>query len=142
MGLGGFPTLNRRVHSRPSSTAVRVGFFTPGHRWQVTGNLIVVDCREKSREEWERNLRDVQNGVTPGGWLRADQIMARKLSVSPAPIRNLASLIAFVASCAFLGIAVAIFSSNAPNRVALGSAALLIGFCIAIAVSAHNRRAR
>jgi hypothetical protein len=96
--------------------------------------------REKSREEWEREFTDVQRGVTPGEWLRADQIMARKLSASPAPIPDFAHLVRAVLSGVLLALAIAIFSSNIPHKMWFGLAALVAGCCLGTTAFQRKRK--
>ena len=100
----------------------------------------MTDEREKSREEWEREFRDVQRGVTPGEWIRSDQIMAQKLSASPAPIRDASHLIALVVGAALLVFAVAIFQGDNPNKLALGSAILTAGCGLCVAAFRWKRK--
>jgi hypothetical protein len=53
---------------------------------------------EESREESEKEIIDVQHGVTFPEGLRRAQIVAKKLSSSPAPISDFAHLVRLVLS--------------------------------------------
>jgi len=99
-----------------------------------------MDQQEKSRGKWERELREVQHGVTPGEWLRADQIMAQKLSASPAPIRDASHLIALLVSAALLVFGIVILQGDNPYKLALGLTALIAGCCLGIAAFRWKRK--
>jgi len=99
-----------------------------------------MDKRKKSREEWEREFREVQQGVTPGEWLRADQIVAQKLSDSPAPIRDASHLIALLVSAVLLVVGVVIFQGDNPHKLELGLTAPIAGCCLGIAAFRGKRK--
>jgi hypothetical protein len=89
--------------------------------------------REESREEWEKELIDVQHTVTFDEGLRASQIIAKKLSVTPAPVPDFAHLVRLLVSGALLTIGLLVFSTDVPHKTALGIASLAAGCCLGIA---------
>jgi len=99
-----------------------------------------MDEREESREEWEREFREVQYSVTPADGLRAGQIIAKKLSVSPAPIKDSRHFIRFLLSAVLLGIGLAIFYTDIPYKVALGLATLIAGCGLGFATFRWKRK--
>lgn len=80
--------------------------------------------REESREEWESEFREVQSNVTPGDELRSAQIIAKKLSISPAPIPDFSHLVRLLLSGVLLVVGFIAFSANIPHNTALGVAVL------------------
>jgi len=68
-----------------------------------------MDDREESREEWEKELIDVQLGVTFADELRQAQIITKKLSASPAPIPDFTHLVMLLLGGTFLVGGVLIF---------------------------------
>jgi len=80
--------------------------------------------REDSREEWEKELIDVQHSVTFPEELRSAQIIAKKLSASPAPIKDLSHLVRLFICGILLVVGFVVFSSDIPHKIALGVAAL------------------
>jgi hypothetical protein len=92
-----------------------------------------MDDPEEPREEWEKELRDVQHGITFSEGLRSTQIIAKRLSASPAPISDFAHLVRLFLSGTFLVIGFLAFSSDIAHRTALGVAALAAGCCLGIA---------
>ena len=137
MGLGGFPTSNDGFILGPPHGQVG-RLFCAGVRSQE--NPPTMDQPEKSHEKWEREFREVQHAVTPGEWLRADQIMAQKLSASPAPIRDASHLIAFLVSAVLLVFGVVIFQGDNPHKLAFGLTALIAGCCLGIAAFRWKRK--
>jgi hypothetical protein len=99
-----------------------------------------MDEPEKSREKWERELREVQHGVTPGEWLRADQIMAQKLSASPAPIRDASHLIALLVSAVLVVFGIVILQGDNSYKLALRLTALIAACCLGIAAFRWKRK--
>jgi hypothetical protein len=91
-----------------------------------------MDHREKSREEWERELRDDQYNIVPADGSRVGHIMAKR-SATPAPIPDSAHLFRGLVSGVLLAAAVAILSSDVPYKVWLGMAALIAGCALGIA---------
>ena len=79
---------------------------------------------EESREKWEQELADVQRTVTFDQGLRSVQIIAKKLSVTPAPIPDFAHLLRYLLSGVFLVAACLVFSSELPHKMMIGSAIL------------------
>ena len=91
-----------------------------------------MDQRDKSREEWEREFKEVQHSVTPGQWLRADQITAQKLSALPAPIPDFPHLLRGLLGLALLAFAFLIPLFEVPHKVWLCAALLIAGCCIGL----------
>jgi hypothetical protein len=94
----------------------------------------------QSREEWEKELRDVQRNVTPGDDLRSAQIIAKNLSASPAPIQDFAHLLRLLLSCILLVMGFGVFSSNIPHKTALGIAALAASCCLGVSAFRWPRK--
>jgi hypothetical protein len=96
--------------------------------------------REESREEWEKEFRDVQRNVTPGDDLRSAQIIAKKLSASPAPIQDFPHLVRLLLSGILLVIGFVVFSSDIPHKAALGVSALAASCCLGVAAFRWPRK--
>jgi hypothetical protein len=116
-----------------------VGFFTSGLRSQVSGlrkspsKGDSMDERERSREQWERELREDQYNILPADGSRVGHIMAKR-SASPAPIRDFTHLIGFLVSAVLLGIGREIFYADIPQKVPLGLAFLIAGCGLGVAM--------
>lgn len=82
----------------------------------------------------------MQYSITPGDGLRAGQIVAKKLSTSPAPIANSWRLIRFLLGGVFLGCGLAIFYSDITHKAWLGVAALIAGCALGIAAFRRKRK--
>ena len=67
---------------------------------------------EESREDWEKEFVDVQRHYTFADGLRSSQIVAKKLSATPAPIPDVAHLVRLLLSVVLLAVA---FSSFRPT---------------------------
>jgi hypothetical protein len=96
--------------------------------------------REESREEWEKELIDVQRGITFDEGLRRAQIITKKLSATPAPIPDFARLVMLLLTGAFLVVAFLIFSSDVSHKSALGVAALAVTCCLGVAAFRRRRK--
>jgi hypothetical protein len=79
---------------------------------------------EESREEWEKEIIDVQHSVTFPEELRSAQIIAKNLSASPAPIQDFSHLVRLFLSGILLVVGFVVFSSDIPHKIALGVAAM------------------
>jgi len=90
----------------------------------------MVDDQEQSREEWEREFIDVQRHYTFADGLRSSQIVAKKLSATPAPIPDFAHLVRLLLSGILLVIGFVAFSADIPHNTALGVAILIAGCCL------------
>jgi hypothetical protein len=101
-----------------------------------------MDHRVKSREDWEKELVDVQHGVTFTDGLRRAQIISEKFSASPAPIPDSAHLFRGLVSGVLLAVAVVILSSDVPYKVWLGGAALMAGCCLGATAFRWERKRR
>lgn len=99
-----------------------------------------MDDPEQSREEWEKELSDVQHSITFSEGLRSAQIIAKKLSASPAPIADFAHLLRLVLSGILLVIGSAVFSSDIGHKTAIGIAALAAGCCLGVAAFRWPRK--
>jgi hypothetical protein len=86
--------------------------------------------QEESREGWEKEIIDVQRSVTFPEGLRRAQIIAKKLSTSPAPISDFSLLVRFLLSGILLVIGFAAFSADVPHNTTLGVAALAAACCL------------
>ena len=100
----------------------------------------MTDRQGQSREEWEQEFIDVQHSLGPAEGLRASQIIAKKLSVSPAPIPDFAHLVRLLLSGMFLAGAFLIFSSDTSYKTALGLAALAAACYLGITAFRSPRR--
>ena len=81
------------------------------------------------REEWEKEIVDVQHSVTFPEELRSAQIIAKKLSASPAPIQDFSHLVGLFISGILLVVGFVVFSSDSPHKIVLGVAALAGSCC-------------
>ncbi len=97
---------------------------------------------QESREEWEKELVDVQRGVTFEEGLRGAQIVTKKLSVSPAPIADFKHLVMLILSAVFLAIAFLVFSSDVPHEITFGVASLAVSCCLGVASFRLGRNRR
>ena len=97
---------------------------------------------EESRKEWERELIDVQHGVTFDQRLRRGEIIAKKLSSTPAPIPDFAHLLMLLLSGEFLTATFLLLSIDIQHKAVLSLVALGISICLGIAAfrRARNRR--
>jgi hypothetical protein len=95
-----------------------------------------MDKREKSREAWERELREDQYNIVPADGSRVGHIMAKR-STSPAPIRDFAHLLGFLVSVVLLGVGLQILYSGIP---ALGLATLIAGCGLGVATLRWKRK--
>jgi hypothetical protein len=99
----------------------------------------MADRRERSREDWERELREDQCNILPADGSRVGHIMAKR-SASPAPIKSFSQLIGFIVSAVLLGVALEIFNADISHKMALGSAALIAGCCLGAAAFRWKRK--
>ncbi|MGB8013652.1 MAG: hypothetical protein WCF68_18720 [Terriglobales bacterium] len=95
---------------------------------------------EGSRKEWEKEIIDVQHSVTFPEELRSAQIIAKKLSSTPAPIPDFAHLVRLLLSGMFLVGAFLVFSSDISHKTALGIVALAAGCCLGVAAFRWHRK--
>ena len=91
-----------------------------------------MDDQKQSREEWEKEFIDVQRHYTFNDGMRSNQIIAKKLSATPAPVPDFAHLVRLLLSGILLVIGFVAFSANIPHNTALGVAILIAGCCLAI----------
>jgi hypothetical protein len=96
--------------------------------------------REESREEWEKEIIDVQHSLTFPEEMRSAQIIAKKLSTSPAPISDFAHLLRLLLSAILLIGGFVVFSSEVPHKVALGVASLAASCCLGVAAFRWPRK--
>jgi hypothetical protein len=96
--------------------------------------------QEESREEWEKEIIDVQHSVTFPEELRSAQIIAKKLSTSPAPIQDFPHLIRLFISGVLLVVGFVVFSSGIPHKIALGLAALAASCYMGVAAFRWPRK--
>ncbi|MGB9073998.1 MAG: hypothetical protein WCC22_15280 [Terriglobales bacterium] len=82
---------------------------------------------EESREEWEKEISDVQHSIAFPEALRSAQIIAKRLSSYPAPIPDFTHLVRLLLSPVLLATGVLVFSSDIPHKTPLGVAALVAG---------------
>jgi len=99
-----------------------------------------MERQEQSRDEWEREFIDVQHSLGPAEGLRASQIIAKKLSTSPAPIADASHLIRLILSGVLLVIGFLVFSSSIPYKLWVGSVTL-VGACYS-GVTAFRRKSK
>ena len=90
----------------------------------------MLDDQEQSREEWEKEFVDVQRHHTFADGLRSSQIVAKKLSATPAPIPDFAHLIRLLLGGILLVIGFIAFSADMPHNTALGVAILAAACCL------------
>jgi hypothetical protein len=100
----------------------------------------MVDDQEQSREEWEKEFIDVQRHYTFADGLRSSQIIAKKLSATPAPISDFSHLVRLLISGILLVVGFVVFSSDIPHKMALGVAALAVSCCLGVAAFRWPRK--
>jgi F0F1-type ATP synthase assembly protein I len=98
-----------------------------------------MDEREKSRQEWERELREDQYNILPADGSRVGHIMAKRSS-SPAPIPDFVHLIGFLVSAVLVGIGLKIFYADIPQKVPLGLAFLIAGCVLGFTMLRWKRK--
>ena len=94
---------------------------------------------KESREEWEKELVDVQHGLTFEEGRRSAQIVAKKLSATPAPIPDFAHLLMLLFSGAFFAATFLLFRTDIPHKTLLGFVALSISISLGIAAFRRSR---
>jgi len=80
---------------------------------------------EKSRQQWEQELRYLQQNVTPEQGLRNAPLIAKR--IAGTGISDFAHLMRFVAGGALLALGIATFSFRVPYNSVLAVVALLCG---------------
>jgi len=140
MGRGGFPPSETGSFSA-HHTAQRVGFslaiscqlsvFKAGNSLLV--RRVMVDDQEQTREEWEKEFVDVQRHYTFADGLRSSQIVAKKLSATPALIPDFAHLVRLLLGGILLVIGFIALSADIPHNTALGVAILAAACCLGAA---------
>ncbi len=96
--------------------------------------------QEESREEWEKEFIDVQHSVTFPEELRSAQIIAKKLSATPAPIQDFSHLVRLFISGILLVVGFVVFSSDVPHKTAFGVAALAASCYLGVAAFRWPRK--
>jgi hypothetical protein len=99
-----------------------------------------VDDQEQSREEWEKEFVDVQRHFTFADGLRSSQIVAKKLSATPAPIPDFAHLIRLLLGGILLAVGFIAFSADIPHNTALGVAILAVACCLSATAFRWTRK--
>jgi len=94
---------------------------------------------DESREEWEKELIDVQRGITFDQGRRRAEIITRKLSATPAPIADFAHLVMLLFSAALLVVAFVVFSSDSLHKTRL-SIAIVAASCGLVVGAVRWRR--
>jgi hypothetical protein len=94
--------------------------------------------REQSREEWEQEIREMQQNITPAEAPWAAHYMAKK--GSSAPIQDLAHLIRLLLGAALLVLGIGAFSSSIPHSTVLGVAAMAPGCYLGLTGFRWNRK--
>ena len=97
---------------------------------------------EESREEWKKELIDVQRTIGFDEGLRSAQIISKKLSTTPAPIPDFAHLVRLLLSGGFLVVAFLVFSSNISHKIVLGIAILTASCYLGVAPFRWPRKHR
>jgi len=80
---------------------------------------------EKSRQEWEQELRYLQQNITPEQELRNAPLIAKR--IAGTGISDFAHLMRFVAGGALLALGIAAFSFHIPYNSVFAVVALLSG---------------
>jgi hypothetical protein len=79
---------------------------------------------EESREDWEKEFVDVQRHYTFDDAMRSNQIIAKKLSATPAPVTDFAHLVRLLLSGVLLVSGFLMFSFDIPHNTVVGLAVL------------------
>ena len=95
---------------------------------------------EESREDWEKEFIDVQRHYTFADGLRSSQIIAKKLSATPAPIPDFAHLVRLLLGGVFLACGFFLFSSDIQHKTLLGLAALASSCCFGVSAFRHPHK--
>jgi hypothetical protein len=88
--------------------------------------------QEESRKEWEKEFIDVQRHYTFADGLRSSQIVAKKLSATPAPIKDFSHLIRLLLTGILLVMGFVVISSDIPHKTFLGLTVLVASCCLGI----------
>lgn len=94
---------------------------------------------EQSPQEWEQELREMQQSVTPEQGLRAAQLISQRMP-GAAPISDFAHLVRFLLGALLLALGIAAFNLSIPHNLALGLATLVVGFYLAYSALRQNRK--
>jgi hypothetical protein len=81
--------------------------------------------REQSRAEWEQEIRDMQQNITPAEAPWAAHYMAKK--GSSAPIQDLSHFVKLLSGGTLLTLGIGAFSSGIPHSTEFAVAALAAG---------------
>jgi hypothetical protein len=81
--------------------------------------------REQSRAEWEQEIRDMQQNITPAEAPWAAHYMAKKSST--APIQDLAHFVKLLSAGVLLTLGISALSSGFPYSTEFSVAALAAG---------------
>jgi hypothetical protein len=81
--------------------------------------------REQSREEWEQEIRDIQQNITPAEAPWAAHYMAKK--GFSAPIQDLAHFVKLLLGGVLITLGISAFSSGIPHSTELAVATLAAG---------------
>ncbi len=80
--------------------------------------------QEEFRKDWKKEIIDVQHSLTFPEELRSAQIIAKKLSFTPAPIPDFPHLIRGILGGVLLATAFGLFWSDTPHKIWLGMGTL------------------
>ena len=92
---------------------------------------------EKSRQQWEQELRDLQQNITPEQELRNAPLIAKR--ITGTGISDFAHLVRFVLGGALLALGIAAFSLRVSYNSAFAVAALLSGCYLGFSAFRRNR---
>ncbi len=93
---------------------------------------------EHSPQEWEKELRAIQQSVAPEQGLRAAQLISQRRS--GAPISDFAHLVRFLLGALLLAVGIAAFDFSIPHNLVLGLSALVVGCYLAYSALRRNRK--
>ena len=94
---------------------------------------------EHSPQEWEQELREIQQSVTPEQGLRAAQLISQRRT-GAAPISDFAHLVRFLLGALLLAVGIAAFNFSIPHNLAFGLSALVVGCYLAYSALRQSRK--
>jgi len=99
-----------------------------------------MDKREQSREQWEQEIREMQQNITPAEAPWAAHYIAKKSSAAPIP--DLAHLVRLVLGGILLALGINTFSFHIPHGTIFALVVVAIGGCLGFTGFHWNHKRR
>jgi hypothetical protein len=93
---------------------------------------------EQSRQDWEQELREIQQSVTPEQGLRAAHLISKRSS--GALISDFAHLLRFLLGALLLTLGIVTFNFSIPHNLPVGLSALIVGCYLAFSALHQHRK--